>query len=66
MSSSYLLRDDGKVIAFGMLFRKTCIIGESMPGVTFKQVSAGCKHIVLLRTDGRVIARGFYEKWDYE
>ena len=52
---SYLLRDDGIVLWFGLHCDDIRTLGDADGGITFKQVSAGRAHVLLLRTDGRLL-----------
>ena len=52
---SYLLRSDGVVVCFGSYWDEIKTLGSADRGMTFKQVSAGGEHVLLLRNYGRVM-----------
>ena len=43
------------VVCFGSYWDEIKTLGSADRGMTFKQVSAGGEHVLLLRTDGRVM-----------
>ena len=60
MCHSCMLMSNGMAYAWGTNNSGCCNIPVLGEGLTYLQVSAGCEHTVLLRSDGKVIQAGFH------